>query len=77
MSGITIPSLWLRLGARPNFQLSLDEDACSYIWESIIRPHKELELLELSEPRIPLVLRDRFKDVDPDTGIALESVSIL
>ena len=76
-SGITLPSLWKRLEIRPGFSLKLDEAARAWIWEGVIRNHPEIALLELVEPRIPLVLRDRFSCVDPDTGIVLESVCIL
>ncbi|XP_042341203.1 general transcription factor 3C polypeptide 1 [Plectropomus leopardus] len=69
LDGITIPSLWIRLESRkPKFPLKLDDCTKELIWRSIIN-NTELRVYELPKEREDVVLFDRFKDIDPDTGI--------
>uniref|UniRef100_A0A7N8Y830 General transcription factor IIIC subunit 1 n=1 Tax=Mastacembelus armatus TaxID=205130 RepID=A0A7N8Y830_9TELE len=69
LDGITIPSLWIRLEDRqPKFPLKLDEPTKEFIWKSLIN-NSDLKFYELPHDREDVVLQDRFKDIDPETGI--------
>nr|XP_015215327.1 PREDICTED: general transcription factor 3C polypeptide 1 isoform X2 [Lepisosteus oculatus] len=69
LDGVTIPALWLRVENRiPKFPLNLDPASKQFLWQSLVC-NPEIEFYELPEKRPPLVLVDRFKDIDPETGI--------
>ncbi|KAK2918687.1 general transcription factor 3C polypeptide 1 [Channa argus] len=69
LDGITIPSLWIRLEDRePKFSLKLDEFTKEYIWRSLVI-NADLTFYVLPQEREAVVLSDRYKDIDPDTGI--------
>ncbi|XP_041790222.1 general transcription factor 3C polypeptide 1 [Chelmon rostratus] len=68
LDGITLPSLWIRLEDRqPKFSLKLDDCTKELIWKSLIS-NTDLKFYQLPQEREDVVLYDRFKDVDPDTG---------
>ena len=59
LDGITIPSLWIRLGSRkPEFPLKLDDCTKELIWRSIIH-NTDLKLYQLPKEREDVVLWDR------------------
>ncbi|CAL8354123.1 unnamed protein product [Boreogadus saida] len=69
LDGITIPSLWIRLGSRtPSFPLKLDSYTKEFIWRSLIN-NVDLDFYELPKERVDVELLDRFADINPDTGI--------
>ncbi|XP_029312111.1 general transcription factor 3C polypeptide 1 isoform X2 [Cottoperca gobio] len=69
LDGITIPSLWIRLEDRkPAFRLKLDDCTKELIWKSIIS-NTDLKVYQVPKERDDVVLFDRFKDIDPETGI--------
>ncbi|KAM6939477.1 general transcription factor 3C polypeptide 1 [Xenentodon cancila] len=69
LDGITVPSLWIRLGDRqPTFPLKLDECTKGFIWRSLVS-NADLSFHELPRERPDLQLFDRFRDVDPETGV--------
>ncbi|XP_044044024.1 general transcription factor 3C polypeptide 1 [Siniperca chuatsi] len=69
LDGITIPSLWIRLENRqPKFPLKLDDCTKEHIWKSLIS-NTDLKFYQLPQERDDVVLFDRFKDIDPETGI--------
>uniref|UniRef100_A0A8C4Z2P4 B-block binding subunit of TFIIIC domain-containing protein n=1 Tax=Gadus morhua TaxID=8049 RepID=A0A8C4Z2P4_GADMO len=69
LDGITIPSLWIRLGSRtPSFPLKLDSCTKEFIWRSLIN-NVDLDFYELPKERVDVELLDRFADINPDTGI--------
>ncbi|KAJ4944248.1 hypothetical protein JOQ06_012793, partial [Pogonophryne albipinna] len=69
LDGITIPSLWIRLENRkPAFPLKLDDHTKELVWRSLIN-NTELKLYQMPQERDDVVLFDRFKDIDPETGI--------
>ncbi|XP_033480322.2 general transcription factor IIIC subunit 1 [Epinephelus lanceolatus] len=69
LDGITIPSLWIRLeNTKPKFPLKLDDCTKELIWRSIIS-NTDLKVCQLPKEREDVVLFDRFKDIDPETGI--------
>ncbi|XP_035516207.1 general transcription factor 3C polypeptide 1-like isoform X2 [Morone saxatilis] len=68
LDGITIPSLWIRLESRqPEFPLKLDDCTKELVWRSLIS-NTDLHFCELPQEREDVVLFDRFKDIDPETG---------
>lgn len=71
LDGITLQGLWVRLAGRPKFPLALDEGSKSFIWQSII-PEQRLEFYKLEKPRLDLVIYDRYKHVDAETGYVVE-----
>ncbi|CAN7999354.1 unnamed protein product [Ixodes hexagonus] len=71
LDGITLQALWVRLEGRPKFPLALDDKSKAFIWRSIV-PDPRLMFYELAEPRADLVIYDRYKHVDPDTGHVTE-----
>ena len=74
-SGITPSALWIRLGARkPRLTLALDDLAKEYLWSNVIRGNENLRFYELPKPRPPLVLDDRFKHTDSETGVIIRTV---
>ncbi|XP_027139206.1 general transcription factor 3C polypeptide 1 isoform X2 [Larimichthys crocea] len=69
LDGITIPTLWIRLEDRqPKFPLKLDDCTRELIWKSLII-NTDLKFYQLPQEREDVVLYDRFKDIDPETGI--------
>ncbi|XP_074545488.1 general transcription factor 3C polypeptide 1 [Halichoeres trimaculatus] len=69
LDGITIPSLWIRLQARqPKFPLQLDDCTKEFLWKSL-SSNSDLTFFELPQEREDVELFDRFKEVDPETGI--------
>ncbi|XP_040892530.1 general transcription factor 3C polypeptide 1 [Toxotes jaculatrix] len=69
LDGITVPSLWIRLENRqPKFPLKLDDCTKELIWKSLTI-NTDLQFYELPVERDDVVLSDRFKDIDPETGI--------
>lgn len=71
LDGITLQALWVRLQLRPNFPLSLDSKSKAFIWSALV-PETRLSFYELQEPRMDLVIYDRYKNVDPNTGYVVE-----
>ncbi|XP_047435192.1 general transcription factor 3C polypeptide 1-like [Mugil cephalus] len=71
LDGITIPSLWIRLESRlPPFPLKLDDCTKGFLWKSLAS-NSDLSFYQLPEQRDDVVLFDRFKDIDPETGIEI------
>ncbi|XP_045903076.1 general transcription factor 3C polypeptide 1-like [Micropterus dolomieu] len=69
LDGITIPTLWIRLESRqPKFPLKLDDCTKELIWKSLIN-NNDLRFYQLPQERDDVELFDRFKDIDPETGI--------
>uniref|UniRef100_A0A671TTZ8 Ral transcription factor IIIC subunit 1 n=1 Tax=Sparus aurata TaxID=8175 RepID=A0A671TTZ8_SPAAU len=69
LDGITLPSLWIRLeGRQPEFPLKLDDSTKELIWKSLIN-NTDLKFYQLPQEREDVELFDRFKHIDPDTGI--------
>ncbi|XP_002414457.3 general transcription factor 3C polypeptide 1 [Ixodes scapularis] len=71
LDGITLQALWIRLKDRPKFPFALDDKSKAFIWRSIV-PDARLDFYRLQEPRQELVLYDRYKHVDPDSGYVIE-----
>uniref|UniRef100_A0A8C4IB21 General transcription factor 3C polypeptide 1 n=1 Tax=Dicentrarchus labrax TaxID=13489 RepID=A0A8C4IB21_DICLA len=68
LDGVTIPSLWIRLETRqPPFPLKLDHCTKELVWKSLIS-NTDLHFYELPQERADVVLFDRFKDIDQETG---------
>ena len=71
LTGITLQGLWVRLEERePKFSLKLDDKSKQYVW-SIIVSQDNIQIYELQEPRGDLIIYDRFKYCDPETGISI------
>ncbi|KAG8014611.1 General transcription factor 3C polypeptide 1 [Nibea albiflora] len=69
LDGITIPTLWIRLEDRqPKFPLKIDDCTKELIWKSLIH-NTDLKFYQLPQEREDVELYDRFKDIDPETGI--------
>ncbi|XP_059189576.1 general transcription factor 3C polypeptide 1 [Centropristis striata] len=69
LDGITIPTLWIRLEVRkPKFPLKLDDCTKELIWRFLIS-NSDLKFYQLPQEREDVVLFDRFKEIDPETGI--------
>lgn len=69
LEGITIPTLWIRLDDRkPKFPLKLDDYTKAFLWSSLVH-NTELAFYELPQDREDVELYDRYKGIDPDTGI--------
>ncbi|XP_030636150.1 general transcription factor 3C polypeptide 1 [Chanos chanos] len=69
LDGITINSLWVRLQIRhPPFTLTLDPQTKEFLWTSLVC-NSDITFYVLPTERHPLVLRDRFAEMDPDTGV--------
>ncbi|XP_030595893.1 general transcription factor 3C polypeptide 1 [Archocentrus centrarchus] len=69
LDGITIPTLWIRLEHRqPKFPLKLDDCTKELIWRSLVSS-SGLRFFELPQEREDVVLTDRFKAIDSETGI--------
>ncbi|KAK0149587.1 General transcription factor 3C polypeptide 1 [Merluccius polli] len=69
LDGITVPSLWIRLGSRsPSFPLKLDGPTTEFIWRSLVH-NVDLDFYELPRERVDVVLFDRFAEINPETGI--------
>ncbi|XP_034542767.1 general transcription factor 3C polypeptide 1 [Notolabrus celidotus] len=69
LDGITLPSLWIRLEDRkPKFPLQLDDCTKELLWKSLLS-NSDLKFYELPQERDDVELTDRFKDIDPETGI--------
>uniref|UniRef100_A0A1A7X0R7 General transcription factor IIIC, polypeptide 1, alpha 220kDa n=1 Tax=Iconisemion striatum TaxID=60296 RepID=A0A1A7X0R7_9TELE len=76
LDGITIPTLWIRLEDRlPKFPLKLDDCTKEFIWGYLVS-NVDLRFYELPREREDVELFDRFKSLDPDTGIERETISI-
>ncbi|XP_066516426.1 general transcription factor 3C polypeptide 1-like [Hoplias malabaricus] len=68
LDGITVDTLWLRLGARaPAFPLHLEAHVRQYLW-SALATNSSIIFYLLPRSRAPVVLTDRFSDIDPETG---------
>uniref|UniRef100_A0A1A8EMJ4 General transcription factor IIIC, polypeptide 1, alpha 220kDa n=2 Tax=Nothobranchius korthausae TaxID=1143690 RepID=A0A1A8EMJ4_9TELE len=75
LDGITIPSLWIRLeDRRPKFPLKLDDCTKGFIWSYLVS-NVDLRFYELPQERENIELFDRFKGLDPDTGVEKETLS--
>lgn len=71
LDGITIPCLWIRLENRASkFPLKLDPLTKQLLWTSLVH-NTDISFHRLPQEREDIVLFDRFKDIDPDTGIQL------
>lgn len=59
-SGITLPSLWLRLERHvPMFDLKLDNYSKAFIWKTVIACHEELQFYKLTCPRPCISFEDQ------------------
>uniref|UniRef100_A0A8C6MKJ1 Ral transcription factor IIIC subunit 1 n=1 Tax=Nothobranchius furzeri TaxID=105023 RepID=A0A8C6MKJ1_NOTFU len=75
LDGITIPSLWIRLeDRRPKFPLKLDDCTKGFIWSYLVS-NVDFRFYELPQERENIELFDRFKGLDPDTGVEKETLS--
>jgi hypothetical protein len=54
----------------------LDEKSKAFIW-NVIRQLDDIEMYELPTPRKPLIIFNRYDNVDPELGMILEPVSLL
>ncbi|CAN9510592.1 unnamed protein product [Ophioblennius macclurei] len=71
LDGITLPTVWIRLESRePKFPLKLDDCTKDYIWRSLVC-NEDMCFYQLPKEREDVVLVDRFKDVDPETGMQI------
>ncbi|XP_018426794.1 PREDICTED: general transcription factor 3C polypeptide 1 [Nanorana parkeri] len=69
LDGITVPALWLRLQACvPTFPLLLDAATKELLWQSLLR-QDELDFCELPEERQPLVINNRYEELDCDPSV--------
>ncbi|XP_068582952.1 general transcription factor 3C polypeptide 1 [Cebidichthys violaceus] len=69
LDGITVHSLWIRLGdLKPAFPLKLDDCTKEFLWKSLLS-NSDLKFYQLPKERDDVVLFDRFKGIDPETGI--------
>nr|XP_019958712.1 PREDICTED: general transcription factor 3C polypeptide 1 [Paralichthys olivaceus] len=69
LDGITVPSLWIRLEDRqPKFPLKLDDCTKELIWRFLVS-NADLKFYQLPQEREDVVLSDRYKDIDPETGM--------
>lgn len=60
LDGITIPTLWIRLGDRkPRFPLKLDDSTKEFIWRSLVA-NSDLTFYLLPAERDDVVLYDRW-----------------
>lgn len=71
LDGITLEALWTRLQNRPRFPLAIDDASKEFIWRSLI-PEQRLQFYKLPEPRVKLVIYDRYQHLDPDSGYVVE-----
>ncbi|UYV78261.1 GTF3C1 [Cordylochernes scorpioides] len=56
LDGITLPSLWLRLGTRKGFTYKMKENIQPFLWQNAIAIQSEVEFYELPTPRPDLCL---------------------
>ncbi|KAM9363755.1 general transcription factor 3C polypeptide 1 [Symphorus nematophorus] len=69
LDGITFPTLWIRLEDRqPKFPLKLDDCTKELIWRSLVH-NTDLKFYQLPQERDDVELFDRYKEIDPETGI--------
>ncbi|XP_062389121.1 general transcription factor 3C polypeptide 1 [Sardina pilchardus] len=69
LDGISVNALWTRLENRiPQFSLTLDPPTKEYLWRCLVC-NPEISFYELPQARKPIVLTDRFAEIDPETGI--------
>ncbi|KAM5153267.1 general transcription factor 3C polypeptide 1 [Mantella aurantiaca] len=69
LDGVTVPALWLRLHVRvPSFPLLLDAATKQLLWQSLLR-HQELDFCELPEERKPLVIANRYEELESDPSV--------
>ncbi|XP_041133837.1 general transcription factor 3C polypeptide 1-like isoform X2 [Polyodon spathula] len=69
LDGITVSGLWFRIQNRvPKFPLLLDPATKQFLWQALVC-NAELEFYELPKERPAFVFFDRFKEIDPETGI--------
>ncbi|RZF38317.1 hypothetical protein LSTR_LSTR012104 [Laodelphax striatellus] len=72
LDGITIEALWVRLSTRKDFLLPpKDEQSKAYIW-NIVRRLKDVEFYQLEQPRLPLVIFDRWSYMADELGLVTE-----
>ena len=63
----------MRLKARKNFPLALDDKSKNFIWKTICT-NDAIEMYLLEEPRPPLVNYNRYDNLDPELEIICEPV---
>uniref|UniRef100_A0A3B3H9T5 Uncharacterized protein n=1 Tax=Oryzias latipes TaxID=8090 RepID=A0A3B3H9T5_ORYLA len=64
LDGITIPTLWIRLGTvQPKFPLKLDELTKEFIWKSLVN-NRDLRFYELPQERPDVQLFNRYSADD-------------
>ncbi|KAM6423805.1 general transcription factor 3C polypeptide 1 isoform 2-T2 [Liasis olivaceus] len=69
LDGVTLGALWDRLAGRvPPFPLPLEPGARQLLWATLAA-HAELRFYLLPQPRPPLLLFDRYEEIDLETGI--------
>ncbi|XP_039298172.1 general transcription factor 3C polypeptide 1-like isoform X2 [Nilaparvata lugens] len=72
LDGITIEALWVRLRLRKGFLLPpKDDHAKAYIW-NFVRRLRSVAFYKLQEPRKPLVVFDRWSNVEDDLGLVID-----
>ncbi|XP_055079571.1 general transcription factor 3C polypeptide 1-like [Periophthalmus magnuspinnatus] len=75
LDGITLPSLWLRLEDRkPKFPQKIDDFTKAFLWRCLVH-NPEISFYEQPQERDDVELYDRFKSIDPDTGIEFKGHS--
>uniref|UniRef100_F7CWX1 Ral transcription factor IIIC subunit 1 n=1 Tax=Ornithorhynchus anatinus TaxID=9258 RepID=F7CWX1_ORNAN len=72
LAGLSLPALWRRLEARlPPFPLPLEPHTHEFLWRALCA-HPHLAFFAEPRDRPPLLLHDRYEEIDLETGI-LES----
>ena len=79
LEGITLASLWIRLGDA-NFPLDPTEiEVQRFIWSNIIfdkTSSGDLQIFVLPKPRKTIKLFDRYQFTNPDSGACMETDSV-
>ncbi|XP_026887701.2 general transcription factor 3C polypeptide 1 [Electrophorus electricus] len=69
LDGITMTALWTRLDTRqPSFPLALDPKTKEFLWTSLVCS-EDISIYQLPQERPPVLVYDRFLEIDPETGI--------
>lgn len=77
-SGVTLPSLWVRL-SQVKFSLDVKQESVQeFIWKTVVLEEcckSTFQLFLLPQSRAPLVLYNRYEQINPETGCCLEDAS--
>ncbi|XP_074101473.1 general transcription factor 3C polypeptide 1 [Cotesia typhae] len=71
LDGITLDTLWIRLGGRLQIQDEFSPAFKEQVW-TICTSSRGINFYILETPRAPLIVYDRYEYVDPDLGIITE-----